>query len=179
MDTEKIVFVNESGQPTGEVGPKLASHNLVTKLHLAFSCYIFHDDTGQFLMTRRADNKRVWPSVWTNSLCGHPAPGEDTEAAILRRGQHELGLHDLFDIKCVLFKYRYRAAAANGIVENEFCPVYVAKTSAEVVPNPAEVGEYRWLSWKEYGEFISHNAKHASFWARDQHKKLVAEGFNG
>jgi hypothetical protein len=36
MDTEKIVFVNEDGTPTGEIGPKLASHTARTKLHLAF-----------------------------------------------------------------------------------------------------------------------------------------------
>ena len=33
MTEELIVFVNKDGTPTGEVGPKLASHTADTKLH--------------------------------------------------------------------------------------------------------------------------------------------------
>jgi isopentenyl-diphosphate delta-isomerase len=70
---EYIVFVNPDGTPTGEIGPKLESHTANTRLHLAFSCYVFNKD-GKVLVTRRADTKKVWPGVWTNSVCGHPGP---------------------------------------------------------------------------------------------------------
>ena len=36
-ETEQIVFVTEDGVPTGETGPKLASHHEHTRLDLAFS----------------------------------------------------------------------------------------------------------------------------------------------
>ena len=49
QELEQIVFVDESGQPTGESGPKLASHTANTKLHLAFSCYIFRKSDKKFL----------------------------------------------------------------------------------------------------------------------------------
>lgn len=160
------------GRPTGEVGPKLASHHHDTKLHLAFSCYVLDATRGMFLMTRRADHKKVWPGVWTNSFCGHPAPGETMEAAIARRGAYELGLSDLHDIACVLPVYVYRAEAADGIVEHEFCPIFVAKTQQSVTANPDEVGDYRWLSWGEYGRVMLSDDPNVSFWARDQYARI-------
>jgi len=85
---EQIVFVDENGQPNGEVGPKLESHTANTRLHLAFSCYIFRKSDNKFLVTQRALSKKVWPGVWTNSVCGHPAPGEAIEDAIRRRASY-------------------------------------------------------------------------------------------
>src|SRR5687767_11740101 len=101
QETEQIVFVDESGTPTGEIGPKLASHGADTRLHLAFSCYIFRNGDGNFLVTQRALSKKVWPGVWTNSVCGHPAPGEAMENAIRRRAAYEVGIKNLRDITVV------------------------------------------------------------------------------
>lgn len=168
---EYIVFVDETGQPTGETGEKLASHTGDTKLHLAFSCYIFNDN-GEVLVTRRADTKKVWPSVWTNSVCGHPAPGESFEDAIKRRSQYEIGL-DVSDIEIKLPNYRYTTPPYNGIIENEFCPVFFAKTKTEPSPNPDEVSAYKWLAWEEFiQEAESDETDVWSWWCKDQLKQL-------
>lgn len=173
METEQIVFVDESGRPTGEVGPKLASHTADTKLHLAFSCYIFRRSDNKFLVTQRALSKKVWPGVWTNSVCGHPAPDERIEDAIRRRTRDELGILDLQDIRVVLPDYRYTTPPYNGIIENEFCPVYVAYTSVEdPVPNPTEVEAYEWLDWFTYEYILKEKADDMSYWAKDQYKRL-------
>jgi isopentenyl-diphosphate delta-isomerase len=111
---EQIVFVTEDGVPTGEVGPKLESHTATTRLHLAFSCYVFNEK-GEFLVTQRAHTKKVWPDVWTNSVCGHPAPGEDMIAAIQRRLQYELGM-EATDFTVALPTYRYTTPPYNGII---------------------------------------------------------------
>ncbi|HYH75581.1 MAG TPA: isopentenyl-diphosphate Delta-isomerase [Candidatus Saccharimonadales bacterium] len=171
-DAEQIVFVNEDGTPTGEIGPKLASHTADTKLHLAFSCYIFRKSDNAFLVTKRDSDKKVWPGVWTNSVCGHPAPGEPIEATIRRRAQFELGINELDDITCVLPTYRYTTPPSNGIVENEFCPVYVAYTSEEPLPHPEEVEDLQWLSWPAYVAFMEANAATMSYWAKDQYQQL-------
>ncbi len=171
-DTEQIVFVDEQGQPTGEVGPKLASHNANTKLHLAFSCYIFRPSDNKFLVTQRALSKKVWPGVWTNSVCGHPAPGEAVEEAIRRRAKYELGIDVLKDITCVLPTYRYTTPPYNGIIENEFCPVYVAYVSADLKPNDEEVENYQWLDWQEYVDMLNDGYSNMSYWARDQYQQL-------
>lgn len=171
-ETEQIVFVDEEGNPTGETGPKLASHNGETKLHLAFSCYIFRHSDNKFLVTQRALTKKVWPGVWTNSVCGHPAPGEPVEEAIRRRAKDEMGIEGLREITCVLPRYRYTTPPYNGIIENEFCPVYVAYVSADVQRNPDEVETYQWLDWKDYATMLFDGTSDMSYWAKDQYLQL-------
>ena len=83
---ERIYYVDNNDQQTGESDEKLHAHHADTKLHAAFSCYIFNDK-GQLLVTKRAETKKVWPDVWTNSCCGHPHPDESREDAVKRRSQ--------------------------------------------------------------------------------------------
>lgn len=168
---EQIVFVNEDGTPTGKTGPKLESHHADTPLHLAFSCYIFRKSDNKFLVTQRALSKKVWPGVWTNSVCGHPQPAEKLEDAIKRRAAYEVGLKTLTDIKPVLPTYRYRTPPYKGIIENEFCPVFVAYTEEEPEPNPEEVEAYTWLDWPAYVEMLESHPD-MSYWAKDQYKQL-------
>lgn len=169
---EMIVFVNEDGTPNGETGPKLESHTGNTKLHLAFSCYIFRKSDHKFLVTQRALSKKVWPGVWTNSVCGHPMPHEAMEDAIKRRAQGELGITHLEDITVVLPKYRYQTPPMNGIIENEFCPVFIAWTNDEPTPNPDEVEAFHWTTWHEYANMITFEAHRMSYWATDQYTQL-------
>ncbi|HXH27115.1 MAG TPA: isopentenyl-diphosphate Delta-isomerase [Candidatus Acidoferrum sp.] len=173
-ESEQIIFVTEDGQPTGETGPKLASHTANTRVHLAFSCYVFRSSDNKFLLTQRALSKKVWPGVWTNSFCGHPMPGEAIEAAVRRRGQFELGLDNLKDITCVLPVYRYTTPPYNGIIENEFCPVFVAYTSEEPRPNPSEVEAYQWVTWPEYVDKLHNEPEVMSYWAKDVYPHLIA-----
>lgn len=167
MSTEEhIVLLDDSYNPIGSA-PKLASHHDKTPLHLAFSCYVFNEK-GELLVTQRAATKKVWPGVWTNSFCGHPAPGETMEDAIRRRGAFELGLHALSDIQCVLPDYRYVTPPFDGIIENEYCPVYVARCSETPQPNPQEVGAYKWTSWNTFRDELAKNPEDYSYWAKEQ-----------
>ncbi|MCU1422153.1 MAG: isopentenyl-diphosphate Delta-isomerase [Microbacteriaceae bacterium] len=119
-------------------------HTAETPLHLAFSCHVYNAE-GLVLVTRRALSKVTWPGVWTNSFCGHPAPGETMADAIARRARFELGIA-VEAVEVVLPDFRYRAVDASGIVENEICPVFRAVTTDAVDPNPDEVSEFAWLA---------------------------------
>jgi isopentenyl-diphosphate Delta-isomerase len=173
-EIEQIVFVNENGMPTGEIGPKLASHNAATRLHLAFSCYIFRKSDNMFMVTQRALSKKVWPGVWTNSVCGHPALDEEIEDAIRRRARFELGIDKLEAIQAVLPKYIYKTPQYHGIVEHEFCPVYIAYVEADPVPNPEEVESWMWVDWMAYTHMLRRTPEKISYWAKDQYKLLKA-----
>lgn len=137
------MLVDEGGSPVGSAD-KATVHTTETALHLAFSCHVY-DSAGRVLVTRRALGKRTWPGVWTNSFCGHPAPGEVSEQALVRRAAAELGI-TVTDVAPILPDFRYRAVDASGIVENEICPVYTAVTSDVVDANPLEVAEWAWVA---------------------------------
>jgi isopentenyl-diphosphate delta-isomerase len=145
-DDEQVVLVDETGREIGSAS-KAGVHHRATPLHLGFSCYLF-DPAGRVLLTRRALQKVTWPGVWTNSFCGHPAPGEPIADAVRRRARRELGVA-IDEPQCILPDFRYQAIAADGTVENEICPVYYARTDAEIVATPAEVMDSRWVSWHE------------------------------
>ena len=140
---ELVILLDDSGNHIG-TAPKHTVHGIDTALHLAFSCHVFNP-RGEVLVTRRALTKKAWPGVWTNSFCGHPLPAEPLKQAIDRRAGFELGLEvDAVDLALPLF--RYRAIDSSGIVENEICPVYLAKTDQEPTLNPDEVCEYAWTA---------------------------------
>ena len=142
-DVELVVLADEHGKPTG-TAPKATIHTGDTPLHFAFSCYLLDSD-GRLLMTRRALSKKTWPGVWTNSFCGHPQPGESTVEAIHRRAEQELGAR-VSAVSAVAPDFRYRAVDSSGIVENEFCPVFVArlKEGEEPDPRPDEIDSLDW-----------------------------------
>jgi isopentenyl-diphosphate delta-isomerase len=169
-ETELIVLVDEAGTPIG-TAEKWTSHHADTPLHLAFSCYVFDDD-GLFLTTRRADLKKVWPGVWTNSACGHPAPAETLVDAIQRRVQYELGM-TVRDVEVVLPDHLYRAPPYNGIVEYELCPVFVARADSWPDPNPVEVGAYAWIEWERFVEEAEQDTDDRySWWCKNQLREL-------
>ena len=164
---ELIVYVYKNGVPTGETAPKLDAHTADTRLHLAFSCYIFNE-LGQILVTRRALGKKVWPGVWTNSVCGHPAPDEPMFDAIARRADYELGMK-IKDIVVMLPNYSYITPPFNGIVENEFCPVHLARMNTAPSPNPDEVDDYKWMNWADFVTALQSDTTDVwSFWCKDQ-----------
>lgn len=139
---ENVVLLDDAGNRIG-IADKATVHTTDTPLHWAFSCHVFNEK-GEILVTRRALSKRTWPGVWTGSFCGHPAPDESAPAAVARRARHELGI-DLDVLALIDPSFRYRAVDASGIVENEVCPVYTARTTSDVVPQPEEVCQFKWV----------------------------------
>jgi len=168
-DEELIVLVNSAGDPIG-TAEKLAGHHGSTPLHLGFSCFLF-DRRGDLLITQRALSKKVWPGVWTNSVCGHPGPNEAMEAAIGRRLDYELGM-GATDLVCALPDYRYKTPPFQGIIENEICPVYLGRTDVEPKPNQEEVAAYQWVSWRDFLSSVKNNRERYSYWSTDEAELL-------
>jgi isopentenyl-diphosphate delta-isomerase len=164
-DVEYVVLLDEDLQPSG-VLPKSEVHHADTPLHLAFSVYVF-DAAGRLLVTRRAVGKQTFAGVWTNTCCGHPAPGEDLAEAVRRRLGTELGL-TVTDLSLVLPEFRYEAVAADGVRENEFCPVFVARADTDPAPDAAEVEEWRWVDWAEFCDLAEAAPWALSPWAAEQ-----------
>jgi isopentenyl-diphosphate delta-isomerase len=162
---ELVVLLDDDGQSVG-TADKAGVHHADTPLHLAFSCYVF-DEAGRFLITQRASHKPTFGGVWTNSACGHPAPGEPIEDAVRRRVGQELGL-TLDDLRLVLPGFRYRAVMDNGVTENEMCPVFVATTRDAVRLDPEEVDDHEWVDWPEFRAEVLDGTRDVSSWCVEQ-----------
>lgn len=180
---ERVVLVDERGNPIGEQS-KSAVHHASTPLHLAFSLYLFDTD-GRLLMTRRALSKVTWPGVWTNSCCGHPAPGESMADAVTRRLAQETGLQ-VTGLREVLPDFAYRVRDVSGIWENEICPVYVGTVvehgptgdghGPALAPNPDEVMDWIWVDPVDIARSMATTPFAFSPWAVLQMEQLVADG---
>ena len=148
-----VILLDDDGNHIG-TAPWATVHSQHTPRHLAFSCHVL-DAGGRVLLTRRALTKVAWPGVWTNTCCGHPRVGETTIDAAVRRTHQELGLDlDPRRMRVVLPDFSYRATDAGGIVEDEFCPVVVARLFlpeelVELNPDPDEVEEVTWVGWQD------------------------------
>ena len=169
---EQVVLLDEDGTASG-VADKAGVHHADTPLHLAFSCYVF-DAEGRLLLTRRALTKPTWPGAWTNSVCGHPGPGETLPDAVRRRAREELGLA-LGEVRLVLPAFRYRAVMGDGVVENEMCPVYVAVTDDRPDPHPAEVDAVDWVEWVPFRAGVLDGTREISPWCAEQVAALPAD----
>ena len=167
---EEVVLLDESGHAIGSA-PKATTHHADTPLHLAFSCYVF-DPAGRLLVTRRALDKRTFPGVWTNSFCGHPAPGEDLVGAVARRGEQELGLR-LDDLLLALPTFRYQATMPNGVRENELCPVFVAVADGAPTPDASEVAAAEWVPWRAFRDGVLAGTREVSVWCAQQVVELA------
>jgi isopentenyl-diphosphate delta-isomerase len=169
--TEYVVLCHLSGAAAG-VAAKATVHHGQTPWHLAFSCYIFDGD-DRVLVTQRSRRKRTFPGLWTNSVCGHPEPGERLADAVTRRAVRELGL-GISDLRLVLPSFSYEAEM-NGIWERELCPVLTARRvpGSGTHPQLDEVEDHRWMPWTAFRDDVMTGAL-VSPWCRQQVAALAA-----
>ncbi len=138
FENEDLILVdaldNEIGYDT-----KANCHDNDGRLHRAFSLFIF-DEAGDLLVQKRSRQKRLWPLYWSNSCCGHPLRGEGIEDAVNRRLFQEVGVTSKVNF---IYKFQYQVRYQNLGAENEFCSVYLGKTTDPVQSNVNEIAEWR------------------------------------
>ncbi len=157
---ELVVLVDEQNNEIG-TAPKDTVHTKNTPLHRGFSLFLFNSK-GEVLLTKRSKDKKTFPGVWTNTVCGHPGPKESVVEAARRRLADELGVvsQDVVDVA----PYRYRFSDQNGIVENEICPILVGHADIDPQPNPNEVEDWKWMDWKTFLDEVEKNLFDYSPW---------------
>src|SRR5688572_7001604 len=135
---ERVILVDRHDREIGTAG-KLEAH-VRPLLHRACSVFILNT-RGELLLQQRMADKYHSPSLWTNTACGHPRPGEDVEAAARRRLNEEMGI-DAALTECGHFIYRARID--RGMTEHELDHVFVGFSDAQPRPDAREVGAWRW-----------------------------------
>lgn len=88
---------------------------------MPFLVFIFNAQ-GELLLQQRAATKHHSASLWTNTCCGHPRPGEALVAAGERRLKEEMGLSIP---SRTTFHFTYTAELEHGLVEHEIDHVLI------------------------------------------------------
>jgi isopentenyl-diphosphate delta-isomerase len=154
----KVILVDTNDIVIGEAGKHEAHQKGL--LHRAFSVFLFNSK-NELLLQRRAPGKYHSPGLWTNTCCSHPAPGEGSEEAALRRLQEEMGIK-LPSLE-KLFVFTYRAELAD-MIENEVDHIFSAKWDGTPQPNSQEVSEWKWASKDEIRKQLKEEPNSFTVW---------------
>jgi isopentenyl-diphosphate delta-isomerase len=142
---ELVVLVSEDNEVLGTAN-KSTVHGETTPLHRAFSVFIF-DHNNRLLLQQRSAQKQAWPFFWSNSCCGHPALHESNIQAVIRRCQFELGIEVTDIVQIAPYRYCF---TDRKIMENEICPILVARCQTQPNANPDEVQATQWIDWQQW-----------------------------
>jgi isopentenyldiphosphate isomerase len=138
---EWFPIVNEEGREIS-TAPRSFCHNGKSMLlHPVVHLHLFNSK-GELFLQKRALTKDLLPGKWDTAVGGHVSPGENSEDALKREAEEELGIKDFkFKLKK---KYIWESPR-----EREF--VYSFTGTAEKIPsiNPAEIDEGRFWSQQE------------------------------
>lgn len=165
---EEVIVVNVQDEPTG-VMEKMEAH-LSGTLHRAFSVFVFNT-RGEMLLQQRAEGKYHSGGLWTNTCCGHPRPGESTEAAASRRLKEEMGFETVLK---KAFDFTYTASFANGLAEYEFDHVFTGVYDGEIIPAKEEVQDHRFMPLNEIERTMSEEPARFTAWFHIAFPKLVS-----
>lgn len=155
---ELVVLVNERDDAIGTMG-KLRAHQ-EGALHRAFSVFLF-DDQGRLLLQQRAAGKYHSAGLWTNTCCSHPRPHESIRDAAKRRLQEEMGIATELEQR---FSFIYRAALDNGLQEHELDHVLFGRFTGPAMPDPSEVGDWKYVSPDALDEELKNHPERYTVW---------------
>lgn len=148
-----IELVDEKGDTVG-LKEKFETHKNPVPLHRAISVVIYSPDKSKMLIQKRADNKVTWPKFWANATCTHPFEGESYKDAAERRLKEEMG----FTVPLKeIFRFVYEAKYDETWGEHEYDVVFEGIYDGEVLPNPEEVSDYKWVEIKKLKKDVKNN----------------------
>ena len=116
MTEEFLVLVDKNDNPIGKE-EKVKCHLPNGILHRAFTALIF-DKEGRLVLTKRSNEKMLWPGDWDGTVASHPRESETYVSSGERRMPEELGIQCKLDY---LFKFEYHVPYKDIGSENEIC----------------------------------------------------------
>jgi isopentenyl-diphosphate delta-isomerase len=146
MNTDYLILVDKDDNPIG-TEEKIKCHLPNGKLHRAFTILLFNKD-GKLLLTRRSQNKMLWPGDWDGTVASHPRQSETYVSSAERRLPEEIGISCKLDY---LFKFEYHVPYKNIGSENEICGTLIGiiEDDAEIKLVKKEIDATKWVSVDE------------------------------
>lgn len=163
---EEVILVNEEDQPIGQM-EKMEAHQKGI-LHRAFSVLIFNS-SDKVLLQKRASSKYHSGSLWTNTCCSHPRPGETVLEAANRRLMEEMGMTaDLTE----RFHFIYKTDLDNDLVEHELDHVLVGQSDDLPKLNPEEAEDFKYIDLETLKEELKSSPENYTIWF-----KIIMEAY--
>jgi len=147
---EQIWHVDENDQEIGQQG---RDDSRMTGERYRMVRVSIEDDEGNVLLQKRLETKKSYPGCWDTSAGGNVDYPEPYKEAAERELGEETGI---WDVPLEEVAYFYGEVVEGDKKMNRFTKVYraiVART-VEVVPQPEEVAELRWMTRAELEEVI-------------------------
>jgi isopentenyldiphosphate isomerase len=144
---------DEQGQPVDGSGitKKEAASGV---WHGGAQVWIWRRLEGQVevLLAKRGPGTKTWPGLLDVSAAGHSDAGEQPLETALRETKEELGLaYQPEDLKS-FGVYRSHLVDESGIIENDFCFIYVAELSpsSSLKIDDHEVHSVQWRPFEQF-----------------------------
>lgn len=170
-DKEPLILVNEADESIGRMA-KRDCHLDQGVLHRAFSVFIFNS-TGEVLLQKRSEQKFLWPLYWSNACCSHPREGEDSEEAVHRRLEQELGIRTQLTF---LYKFIYQASFADIGSEHELCWVWAGRAEAsDITANNNEIADWQFLTPTELEQGLATRPQEFTPWMKMEWQRICAD----
>jgi isopentenyl-diphosphate delta-isomerase len=167
---EQVVLVDEQDAELGTM-EKMQAH-IEGRLHRAISVFVYNSK-GEMLLQQRAGGKYHSAGLWTNTCCSHPRPAEAVMDAANRRLQEEMGM--VCKLK-EIFSFVYKAHLDHELTEYEYDHVFTGISDAIPVPDPEEVGGWKYMSIETLTADITANPDEYTEWfkicMRDKQNEL-------
>lgn len=164
-----VILVDENDRKIGEA-EKMAVHRNGS-LHRAFSIFVFNSD-GKTLLQKRAKAKYHSASLWSNTCCSHPKPGEVLEDAVKRRLLEEMG----FECEPVkVFSFKYKIEFDSKLIEHEYDHVFVGYFDGNPVPNRNEVEAWKWVDIDAILSDLRNSPEKYTFWFKIAFQRLLPQ----
>jgi isopentenyl-diphosphate delta-isomerase len=174
--TRAVVICDEDGRAV-RTGGLLEVHQGEGLLHKAFSAFVFRNAGTELLIQQRSHRKALFPSLWANTCCSHPFPGDEPlVAAAERRLREEMG----FSVNLrEAGAFVYRAKDPGGdLCEYEHDTVVVGSADGMVAVrhDRAEIADWRWVTIAELRCDLRDHAQKYAPWLPEALRIALGEG---
>ena len=166
-EDEQLILVDSSDNEVGHLSKALC-HDGGGVLHRAFSLFLFNE-SGELLLQKRSETKRLWPGFWSNSCCSHPRRGESMDIATARRLDDELNIDTSLE---QVYQFCYTAGFGEAGSENELCHVYLGTVDGEPQPNDCEISRVRFVSSVKLEQELNDSPQRFTPWFKQEWHEL-------
>ncbi len=166
-EDEQLILVDSSDNEVGHLSKALC-HDGGGVLHRAFSLFLF-SESGELLLQKRSETKRLWPGFWSNSCCSHPRRGESMDTATARRLNDELNIDTSLQH---VYQFCYTANFGEAGSENELCHVYLGTVDGDPQPNNSEISSVRFLSSNKLEQELNDSPQRFTPWFKQEWQEL-------